>query len=703
VVRCIQAVYANTLQDHDAMVSVVIPAYNYADKLPRAVESVINQTYGDLKEIIIVDDGSTDNTPQVAEELVRADCRVRYIRQTNGGVANARNTGISHATSTYISCLDADDEMKPPFLETMVNALEQDRGVRLAYSKIELVFPNGDRGVGPWPNEFDPDAMLRGENQIPTCCVFHKQDWQRLGGYKQRYCPQGFGAEDAEFWLRFAKHGYRAKLVTDEPLFVYHLGGGTQKDYQEPDWLVWHTDLRTDWVPFAALNNDGVHPVVDYEDPTYSVIIPVGPGHEIYLEDALDSVEAQTDKRWECIVVWNMPADILVTNPLVDRLHFAYPFVKFVVATEKQGAGYARNVGADIAKGDYLVFLDADDYLQPRFLELTRKALEHFGAGWVYTDIYTQTADGLSYFECYEWDIEKLWRHGIMGVTCLYPKDAYDAVGGFDEEHNREDWDFHLRLARAGMCGLRVPLPLFTYRQHLGYRREYRKVATSVEESQAMKREDVKRLHETFGVKELEMACVGCGGKRVNIRSVSDNDLLTMEYVGRNQAMSNEVTFRGPVTGKSYRTVEGTIINVHPDDAGAFQERGLFQPVKTVEPEKPIVSHTPKQPKVEKTVAWEDEQLQINAEMQKAADEARSETEKHLESLFGTMHPSEIPEWINDPSKLTVSEIKEKVEGDLPMPAWIERAYRAEAGGKNRVTALRFLRTYLPDDFDDAE
>jgi len=98
-------------------------------------------------------------------------------------------------------------------------------------------------------------------------------------------------------------------------------------------------------------------------------------------------------------------------------------------------------------------------------------------------------------YQCDEWSIEKLWTSGIAAVTGLYRKKDFELINGFDEKENREDWDFHMRLAKAGKCGLRLPLPLFTYRLHTGIRREYKDVAKNSEESQALKQIDVDRIH----------------------------------------------------------------------------------------------------------------------------------------------------------------------------------------------------------------
>jgi glycosyltransferase involved in cell wall biosynthesis len=93
-------------------VSVVIPAYNAASVLPRAIESVLGQT-SRPEEVIVVDDGSTDNTAQVATQYGPS---ITYIRQDNAGASAARNRGIAEATGEWIAFLDSDDEWLPPKL-----------------------------------------------------------------------------------------------------------------------------------------------------------------------------------------------------------------------------------------------------------------------------------------------------------------------------------------------------------------------------------------------------------------------------------------------------------------------------------------------------------------------------------------------------------------------------------------------------------
>ena len=126
-------------------VSIVIPTYNRAAMLPRAVNSVLTQTFTDL-ELLIVDDYSVDNTPDVAASLADADSRIRTFRHSrNRGLAATRNTGIANAQGEYIAFLDDDDEYMPTKLEKQVQALDAaSPDLGLAYAWCSIVGPTGD-------------------------------------------------------------------------------------------------------------------------------------------------------------------------------------------------------------------------------------------------------------------------------------------------------------------------------------------------------------------------------------------------------------------------------------------------------------------------------------------------------------------------------------------------------------------------------
>jgi glycosyltransferase involved in cell wall biosynthesis len=117
------------------VVSVVIPAFNAARYLGEALDSVFGQTLTDL-ELVVVDDGSTDETPQVVQGY---GSRVRYVRQPNAGVASARNRGVAESSGRYVAFLDADDVWLPGKLERQLEALAARPSARVCHSDFDLM------------------------------------------------------------------------------------------------------------------------------------------------------------------------------------------------------------------------------------------------------------------------------------------------------------------------------------------------------------------------------------------------------------------------------------------------------------------------------------------------------------------------------------------------------------------------------------
>lgn len=535
VMEQLYEIYDNTIREFykPPTVAVVIPAYNYGATLPRAVESVINQTHP-AHEIIIVDNNSTDNTKEVAGQLADKYPTVRYVNEGAQGVAHARNRGIREATGKFIVPLDADDEIKPTFIEVCLKALRADPSLGLAYTKLEWVRQDGQRGISEWPGEYNFDGFLKKQNQVPTACMFRRDLWARLGGYRQRYAPLGAGAEDAEFWMRMGALGYRGQLASKEPLFTYHLGGrvSSGNGYTEPDWLAgkpWITDGQHPFASMATPKKQS-HEVRQYDQPVVSVVIPCGPGHEKYLVDALDSLEAQSFRKWEAIVVFDgckMPED----------LYKAFPFIR-PVGEGGVGAGAARNAGAAIARGSFLLFLDADDWLRPTAIQRMLQVWQQEQA-IIYSDYAghafieekseldklkmrgrlqsydERTKEAVILHSAFDYDCEqaiqqpRIYRDGQFYIwsliTSLIPRRWHDEVGGFDESMKSwEDWDYWLRLARAGKCFVRIQEPLVDYRFYSGTRRETgRQIHQSLIEYMTKKYEGIPA-----------MPCGSCGKKR---------------------------------------------------------------------------------------------------------------------------------------------------------------------------------------------
>ncbi|WP_347903567.1 glycosyltransferase family A protein [Pseudomonas purpurea] len=132
----------------ELLISVVIPAYNYAKTLPRAVESVLAQLADAQAELLVIDDGSTDATPQVLEQLqAQHPGRFRALRKPNGGLSSVRNRGIVEASGRYLIFLDADDEMAQGALAALTQHIASHPESRLVIGGHWSVFDDGRRSL----------------------------------------------------------------------------------------------------------------------------------------------------------------------------------------------------------------------------------------------------------------------------------------------------------------------------------------------------------------------------------------------------------------------------------------------------------------------------------------------------------------------------------------------------------------------------
>lgn len=194
------------------LVSVIMPCYNYGRYLSDALDSLIAQTFSNW-ECIVVDDGSKDNTAEVALQYTTQDRRVKYIFQENKGVAEARNQALKNAKGKYIQLLDADDMLEPKKLALQVELMEANANIELVYSN-ELRFENVDKERIFIPHIIYNAKRLSGKGEVlvdnllfdnffvPGTVLFRKELYKRVG-------PFANGMSGLEDWNYF----YRAALL----------------------------------------------------------------------------------------------------------------------------------------------------------------------------------------------------------------------------------------------------------------------------------------------------------------------------------------------------------------------------------------------------------------------------------------------------------------------------------------------------------
>ena len=202
----------------NSKVSVIIPCYNQAEYLVEAVESVIHQTYTNW-EIVIINDGSKDNTSDVTRKLIERyiTARISIIEKVkNEGLAQARNTGIENSGGKYLLPLDADDKIHTIFLEKTVGLLENNPDISIVYTDVQQF---GETSEIVRASEYD-FQLLKFNNQLNYCSLVRREAWEAVGGYNPNMIVMGY--EDWDFWLSCGEKGFYAKRIP-EPLFLYRI------------------------------------------------------------------------------------------------------------------------------------------------------------------------------------------------------------------------------------------------------------------------------------------------------------------------------------------------------------------------------------------------------------------------------------------------------------------------------------------------
>jgi len=182
------------------VLSIIIPCYNHGQYIREALQSVALCTDTPLYEIIIINDGSTDEaTIHVLQELESEGYNI--IHQPNLGLATARNNAIKEAKGRYILPLDSDNRIRPDYINESIKVLDSCPDVAVVYGDVQYFGEkNGSCVVGPYNLQ---KLML--DNYIDACAVFRKSVWEKLNGYDTHMPIMGY--EDWDLWLRFALDG----------------------------------------------------------------------------------------------------------------------------------------------------------------------------------------------------------------------------------------------------------------------------------------------------------------------------------------------------------------------------------------------------------------------------------------------------------------------------------------------------------------
>ena len=182
------------------LISVIVPCYNQGIYLKETIQSALASTYRPL-EIIIINDGSTDDSLELARVLETQHPEVRVLDQANGGVTKARNTGIAAAQGEYILPVDGDDLIAATYIEQGLAILSSHPEVKVVYCQAEK-FTETTRK--PWKLKPFSLQQLAKDNMIFVSALFRKTDALAVGGFSE---DMQLGREDWEFWIKLLKNG----------------------------------------------------------------------------------------------------------------------------------------------------------------------------------------------------------------------------------------------------------------------------------------------------------------------------------------------------------------------------------------------------------------------------------------------------------------------------------------------------------------
>ena len=205
------------------MISVVMPVWNGAKYLRKAVQSILNQSFSDF-EFLILEDGSTDETPRILEQFAKHDSRIRVIHLSHEGIVKALNCGVAESKGEWIARMDCDDIARPERLEKQMRVLQGTPEAVLCHTAIQQIGESHYMTKGQWFPRSRAMVAARLCYQCPIVhptVIFAKAAFLRAGGYRM----EERHAEDYGLWGRMFTEGQFVGL--NEPLLEFRVHGGS--------------------------------------------------------------------------------------------------------------------------------------------------------------------------------------------------------------------------------------------------------------------------------------------------------------------------------------------------------------------------------------------------------------------------------------------------------------------------------------------
>ena len=498
------------------LISIVVPIYNVENYLRQCLDSISEQTYKNF-ECILINDGSTDNSKQIAEEYL-TDSRFKLINQSNKGLSGARNTGISHIReeSTFVAFVDSDDYIYPDFLETLIEHIEDD--VDIIEGMIDYF--HDEIKVDNVCHDFEKQILISKDDKLGKLAlnelrvsVFPKLFRKSL--FTEDFFPEGWIFEDLavvpELVIHSGKlpkviYGYRirpnsitTKEFSEEKLDVFKIFGKYDlffKDESDGTKLLVeklkYLHLNYHDIEFVPENNRYkqlykqekqklLSKIADYESKALiSIIVPIY-NVEKYLRQCLDSIQDQSYQNFECLLINDGSPDNSadICKEYVDKDARFHYFEK-----ENGGLASARNFGIKYSKGKYITFIDSDDWVESDYLEVLHSKIKEYNTDFVISS-YKKFDMDEDCFYLHIWDqdyYERIWTSqellsqlpnlenydGSYTVSWgkLFKRSLFDEILFNEQRKFGEDFECSFKLYLSMTSCLYIHKALYNYRLH---------------------------------------------------------------------------------------------------------------------------------------------------------------------------------------------------------------------------------------------
>lgn len=407
------------LNDEDFLISIVIPIYNAEKYLEECLNSIKNQTYKNF-EVIMVNDGSKDESETICKRFLEYDARFRYFTKENGGVSSARNLGLDNVKGDFITFIDSDDWIAENHLELLINSIKKtnsdivvscykefdnniDTYYTIVYTKQEknlLNFEkmNRDDFLTIFPKLMSLNVCFN--NAVAK--LFRKELVNNL-----RFDTSIKYGEDLDFYFSLYLNVESISYV-DELTYVYRIHGDSttsnfNQEYAEQELSIFKKmfkkiqeiglptihyfnkfqkllKARVNYIKNKVLLNEhldflkNIEGTVTYPNTLISVVIPIY-NVSPYLRLCLESIENQTYPYFEVLLVNDGSRDNSedICQEFINKdKRFRY------FEQENLGLSAARNTGILNSKGEFITFIEGDDFVVPNYLaELYQSALKN--------------------------------------------------------------------------------------------------------------------------------------------------------------------------------------------------------------------------------------------------------------------------------------------------------------------------------------